>query len=166
MRFDDNMGSCRWDHSRGVLGAQATADEAARVGISREGVYLQLSCPNCSMTFVADPDRSKQISQYDPDDMRVESVLITWNEIRGMIDGRINTLRLHKTGSGYEMIEMCPICSKHYAIRGLAVDPSGLPPQLARDAAQRRKAVSAVRPLDMTSLLRWYAAGKRQGFVK
>jgi len=166
MRFDDNMGGGRWGHGRGVLGEQATSDEAARVGISREGVYLQLSCPNCSMAFVADPERAKQISQYDPDDMRVESVLLSWQEVRGMIAGKINSLRLHKTTSGYELMEVCPVCSKHYAARGLSINPANMPPQLARDAAQRRKAVSAVRPIDMTSLLRWYAAGKQQGYTQ
>ena len=166
--FDDNMGGGRWAHNRGVIGAQATQDESARVGIAKEGVYLQLSCTNCSASFVADEIESRVLAGRDPDDMRAEAVLLSWDEIKGMISSSINSLRLHRLqAGGYELIEVCPFCSRHYAQRQLSINPQEFPPgsPLARDAALRRRSVSAIRPLDPTALHRWYAAGKKAGFV-
>jgi len=163
--FGNNEGGGRWGFGKGAIGEQAGRDESARVAISREGIHVQLSCPSCSTSFVADEEEAKQIARLDPDDMRAESVTISWDEVKAMVTGRINNERLQKTVTGYMLVEVCPVCARHYANRGLPIDPRGLPQHAAQEALQRRREVSAARPLELSSLLRLLDTGKKAGVV-
>jgi len=163
--FEGNEGGGRWGHNRGVMGEQAGRDDTSKVGVSRQGVHIPLSCTTCSMVFVSDEKEAVEMGKIDPDDLRAESVVIPWNEVKGMVSGQLNTIRLQKTTTGYTLVEVCPRCSQHYEKRGMGIDPRGLPKAQAREAMIRRRSVSASRHLPISSILRWLETGRRAGVV-
>lgn len=164
--YGDNKGGGRWGHNRGALGEEASRDESSRIGISRQGVHIPLSCPHCSSVFYADPAEAAAISRQDPDDIRAESILITWDEVKAMVEGKINNPRLRRTPTGYLLVELCGVCATHYEKRGLDINPGGKPPPMAKMALMRRDEVSAKRPLDISSLMKWLQQGRAAGLVR
>lgn len=129
-----------WGNRSNVMTTQAQDESAGKAGLIGDGsgIAVPLSCPQCSS------------------EARVD---LTWQEIQAMSAGQMPPqapgVWVDRMTTGFVLGRVCATCAKHYAHRGVSIDPTH-----GAEAAARLREVSASRPIGFETLLKWLSLGK------
>jgi len=132
-----------WNNKFNVMTSQGLDENASKAGLLGDGsgIAVPLSCPQCSS------------------EARVD---LTWAEVLALSEGKgipqAPGLWIDRTTTGYVLGRVCEGCSRHYAHRGVSINPAH-----GKEAAMRLREVSASRPVGFEMLLKWLAMGRARG---